>query len=119
MSIEILSNSGGILVARITGLFTQPELAALQAAATEAIRQHGRVRMLVMTEDFRSWRQGDDWSDVSFMENDPFIQKMAIVGEKQWEEQALVFTAKMVRQFPIKYFLPPEIDLAKAWLASD
>lgn len=119
MSIEILSNSGGILVARISGLFTQPESAALQTAATEAIHRHGRVRMLVTTEDFQGWRQGDDWSDVSFMENDPYIQKMAIVGDKQWEEQALVFSASMVRQFPIRYFLPHEIELAKAWLAAD
>jgi hypothetical protein len=119
MSADILSNSGGNLVARISGVFTQPELAALQAAAAEAIRQHGSISMLVLVEDFRGWQKGDDWSDVSFMDNDPFIRKQAIVGDRKWEELALIFSAQMVRQFPIRYFEPHELNLAKAWLAAE
>jgi hypothetical protein len=119
MSIEIVSNSGGILTAKISGRLTQPELATLQASAKDSIREQGQVSFLVITEDFQGWRDSDDWSDVSFMENDPYIRKMAIVGEKQWEELALIFAASWVRKFPIEYFLPADIERARVWLAAE
>jgi hypothetical protein len=118
MSTEIVSNSGGILTARISGRLTQPELASLQASAQDSIHQQGHVSMLIIAEDFQGWRDGDDWSDVSFMENDPYIRKMAIVGEKRWEELALIFAASPVRKFPIEYFQPAELERARAWLAA-
>jgi len=119
MSIEIVSNSGGMLTARITGKLAQSELAALQESAVGSIRQHGHVRILIITEDFQGWQQGGDWSDVSFMENDPYIEKMAIVGEKEWEELALIFTAQTMRKFPIEYFQPADLVQARDWLMAE
>jgi hypothetical protein len=119
MSAEIVSNSGGVLTARISGRLTQPELAALHASANDSIRQHGQVRILIIAEDFEGWREGDDWTDVSFMDSDPFVRKMAIVGDKQWEQLALIFSAKAIRKFPIEYFLPGELERAQAWLAEE
>ena len=117
MSAEIASNTGGILTARISGTLTQPELAALQASAQDSIRQQGHVSVLIIAENFQGWRDGDDWSDVSFMDNDPYIKKMAIVGERQWEQLALIFAASPIRKFPIEYFQPAELERARAWLA--
>jgi hypothetical protein len=119
MSAEIVSNSGGILTARISGRFTQPEFAALQASAKASIREQGQVSFLVVIEDFQGWRDSDDWSDVSFMDNDPYIRKMAIMGEKQWQDLALIFAASWVRKFPIEYFPPGELERARAWLAAE
>jgi hypothetical protein len=118
MSAEIISNTGGVLTARISGRLTQPELAALQAAAVDRIREQGQVSMLVLVEHFQGWRDSDDWSDVSFMENDPHIKKMAIVGEKKWADLALVFTASAIRKFPIEYFEPADLARAQAWLTA-
>jgi hypothetical protein len=119
MSAEILSSHGEILTARISGLLTQPELAALQQTAAGVIQQHGHVRMLIIAKDFQGWQKGDDWDDVSFMENDPFIRKMAIVGDKKWEELALLFTGQGMRKFPIEYFQSSDLERAKAWLMAD
>jgi hypothetical protein len=119
MSAEIVSNTGGILTARISGRMTQPDLAVLQASTVDSIRRQGQVSILIIAEDFQGWREGDDWSDVSFMENDPYIRKMAIVGEKKWEELALIFAASPVRKFPIEYFLPAELERAQAWLKAE
>lgn len=119
MSIEILGYSNGILSARIRGILTQPELAELQESAADIIRKHGKVSFLVVAEDFEGWQQGDDWSDIGFMENDPFIRKMAIVGERQWQELALIFAAQEMRTFPIEYFQPTDLDRARDWLAAD
>ena len=119
MSMEIVGNSGGILTARISGKLTQPELAALQEFAVGVIRQQGQIRILVIAEDFLGWDKSDEWSDISFMENDPYINKMAIVGEKKWEELALVFAAKGLRTFPIEYFQPADLDRARVWLTAE
>jgi len=119
MSAEIVSNSGGVLTARISGRLTQPELAALQASAKDSIRQQGQVSFLIIVEDFQGWREGDDWSDVSFMDNDPYIGKMAIVGEKKWEQLAVIFAAGPIRKFPIEYFQPADLERAQAWLTAE
>jgi hypothetical protein len=117
MSAEIVSNSGGIVTARVTGVLTQPDLARLQESVVALLRQQGSLSILVIVEDFRGWQEGDEWGEVSFMENDPYIRKMAIVGEKRWEDLILVFTAKLLRPFPIEYFQPSDLARAQAWLA--
>lgn len=118
MSAEVISSSGGVVTARISGRLTQPELSGLQETVAGLLRQQGSLSILVLVEDFQGWREGDDWGDVSFMDNDRYIRKMAIVGEKQWEDLALVFTAKVLRPFPIEYFLPADLPRAQAWLAA-
>ena len=44
---------------------------------------------------------------------------MAIVGERRWEELALLFTAKGLRTFSIQYFDPAQVATARAWLVAD
>jgi hypothetical protein len=120
MSAEIIDNTGGIVTAKITGKLTHTELAAMQKSATDIIRQQGKARLLVVTEDFHGWEKGGDWGDLSFqMENDAHIEKLAIVGEKKWEDLALVFTAKGLRKFPIEYFQPADLAKARAWLTAE
>lgn len=117
MSAEILDHTDGLVTARISGKLTQPELTALQAAAVELIRQHGKIRFLVLVQDFQGWEQGGDWGDISFqMENDDHIVRMALVGEKKWEDLGLVFTAQGLRKFPIEYFPPADLARARAWV---
>jgi hypothetical protein len=120
MSAEIIDNTGGIVTAKITGKLTHPELVALQKSATDILRQRGKARLLVVAENFQGWEKGGDWGDLSFqMENDTHIEKMAIVGEKKWEDLALVFAAKGLRKFPIEYFQPADLAKARAWLTAE
>lgn len=116
MSAEIVSTEGGRVIARIRGVLTRADLAAVQASAVDGIRRHGRIRLLILAEGFEGWHQGEDWSDVSFMENDPAIDRMAIVGDRRWEELALIFTAKGMRTLPIEYFDLSQEALARAWV---
>jgi hypothetical protein len=118
MSAEIVDHSGNVLTARITGLLTQPDLVALQSAAGDILGRQGRMRLLVLTENFEGWQRGGRWGDLSFsIDYDAQIEKMAIVGDKKWEDLALIFAAKGLRRFPIEYFQPVEIAKARAWLA--
>ena len=118
VSVEILEHSGNTLTARISGRLTQPELAALQDATGDILKKHGKTRLLILTDDFDGWERGGDWGDLSFsIEHDKHIEKMAIVGERKWEDLALLFASKGLRRFPIEYFQPADIVKARAWLS--
>lgn len=117
MAAEIISFSDNILTMKISGKLAETELRAVQTKSAMLIRQHGAVRILVVAEDFQGWEGTGDWGDLWFqVENDRYIAKLAMVGEKKWEELSLVFTAKGMRPFPIEYFAPNEEALARAWL---
>jgi hypothetical protein len=119
MGAQFLGIAGDILTIKVTGRLEQAELAEAQRLATDAIRKHGPVRILVLTGDFRGWAKGGDWGDLSFqIVNDRFIQKMAVVGDEDWKDLALMFTGQGLRSFPIEHFLPADEAKARAWLAA-
>jgi hypothetical protein len=120
MSAEIVKISGGMLTVKFSGLVTFPEFTAVQQAMADFIRQYsgpGKVRVLALLKDFRGWAPEGDWGDTTLLdETDPFIERMAIVGDKMWEEQAVWFTLKGMRKASIEYFQPADLDKALAWL---
>jgi hypothetical protein len=116
MSAEIANVSGHVLTMKVTGTLTQPELASMQSAAAGIISGGGKWRVLVLTENFSGWERGGTWDDFSFTAHDGSIERMAIVGERKWEDMALLFTAKGLRAFPIEYFEPAQLSAARQWL---
>ena len=120
MSAKIISTTDGIVTIKITGLFTYPDQLALQNATIDLIPQQGKISVLTIYEDFQGWSKDDRWEDVSFQEkSDPYIKKMAIVGEEKWRELALMSVGAGFRSFPIGYFQTAELDKAKEWLMSE
>jgi SpoIIAA-like len=102
MGAEITDVQGGVVTVNLGGMLTQSELAQLQKAAADIIRVQGKVRPLVLAGHFTGWERGD-WNEFSFQsEFDPAIEKMAIVGDKRWEDLALLFKARDLRRFPIE-----------------
>jgi len=118
MSAEIASVADHVLTAKVSGTLTQPELASLQSAAAKIIGTGGKWRLLVLTENFAGWERGGTWNDFSFSDSDASIERMAIVGDRKWEDLALLFTAKGLRAFPIEYFTPDQLAAAQDWLAA-
>jgi hypothetical protein len=119
MSAEIISHIGDIVTVRITGLLTPPDLSRLRASIVAALHPPGSARLLVSVEDFQGWQPDSEWADVSDMDDDSYIRKMAIVGPKHWEDLVLVFTARGLRPFPIEYFQHSDLARARAWLMAD
>lgn len=109
---------GDLVTCKVTGMLTSAELHALQQAVAPIIQSKGKVRLLVLVEDFQGWERGPGWEDSTFQqENDAFIERMALVGDKKWEELAEAFVGKGLRDFPIDYFGPGEASKAMRWLA--
>lgn len=117
MSAEIVSVANGIMTLKISGKLTHPELAAVQKRAEEILHQHGRMNILVIVDAFQGWEKEGDWGDLSFLlKNDRFMERMAIVGDKKWEDLALVFAGKGFRRCLVEYFPSQEAAKAQAWL---
>lgn len=120
MSAEIISNFNGIVTCRISGILTQSELRRRQKEVIAIIGREGGIRLLILCEDFQGWDKASDWEDVSFQsQSDPYINKMALVGDRKWEDLALMFTGKGFREFPIEYFESHDIEKARAWLTEN
>jgi hypothetical protein len=117
MSAGIVSTANGIVAVKISGKLRQPELVAIEKTMAEIFRQQGKMRILILAEDFQGWERGGDWGDLSFMrENDQHMEKMAIVVDAKWKDLALIFTGKNYRECPVEYFQPEEVAQAQAWL---
>lgn len=118
MSAEIASVAGHVLTVKVSGTLTEPELTSLQAAAGRIIGTGGKWRVLVLTPNFAGWERGGAWNDFSLSDSDASIERMAIVGDRKWEDLAMLFTAKGLRVFPIEFFAPEQTSEAQDWLAA-
>ncbi len=119
MPADITSVQAGVVTLRVSGRLTQKELAAVQAETAGIMASGGKIRILVLAEDFAGWEKGGQWSDFSFQQDhDDDIVRMAIVGEEQWKDLTLLFTSQGLRPFPIEYFPPARLADARAWLAA-
>jgi hypothetical protein len=119
MSAHIIDVTDRVVTLEVTGQLRQPELAAAQQRVAEIIQQRGEIRLLVQAGNFTGFDPGGDWGDLSFQaQYDPFIQKIAIVADKKWEDLTLMFTGKGIRRVPIEYFEPASLLKAKAWLSA-
>jgi hypothetical protein len=120
MSVELLGTRDGFLTIRVSGKLNQEEWVNAQKGAAETLQREGRSRVLILADNFEGWERGADWSELSGqMELDANMQRMAIVGEKKWEDLALLFSGKGVRRVNIEFFTPQQAAKAQQWLTAD
>lgn len=117
MAAQLMGVQDGGITVRVSGRLTQRELAAVQADMAGLLRAGGRIRILVLAENFSGWEQGGQWSDFSFQDaHDAQIERMAIVADEQWRDLALLFTSQGLRPFPIEFFPTGRLAAARTWL---
>lgn len=119
MGMSIDSFDDGVLTAKVSGQLTPSEWRAAQEVAVARMRgSPGQVAVLVVAEQFAGWSKGN-WDESALQPQfNAQVDRMAIVGDPQWADLALMFAGKGLRQMQIEYF--PTADAAKAreWLAS-
>jgi hypothetical protein len=117
MACEIVDSQQGLITIRISGKLRRAEMAHAEKAAIDIMRSGAKVRFLLLAEGFQGWDNSDDWGNVSFQARyDEQIEKIAIVGEKRWQDLAEAFTGKGLRPVDIRYFMPSELTLAQVWV---
>jgi hypothetical protein len=119
MPVEIIDASGKLLELKIRGMLGKTDHERLIQIAKEAIAREGKIKALIVAEDFKGWERHEAWGDVSFMmEEGQHIEKMAIVGDEKWKDDVLAFTAKGFRPTAIEFFPAPRLNEARTWLAA-
>jgi hypothetical protein len=117
MACEITRINGEVMHIRISGVMTMADQLMLQKAGMKVIEQCGNARLLVTLDNFKGWDKGADWGDVGFMLGQgKNITKMAIVGEKRWEDDVLVFVGKGIRTTDIEFFPTSALMEAEDWI---
>lgn len=118
MPVEIIDAAGKLLQIRIRGMLKKADYDRIIQIAKEAIAREGKIRALAILEGFEGWERHEEWGDVSFMmEQGQHIEKMAIVGDEKWRDDALAFTAKGFRPTAIEFFGTSRLNEARTWLA--
>jgi hypothetical protein len=119
MPVEIIDAAGKLLQLKVRGLLEKADYDRIIQIAKEAIEREGHVRALIILEAFEGWERRGDWGDVSFMtEQGQHIEKMAIVSDEKWQDDAFAFTAKGFRATAIEFFAPSRLNEARTWLSS-
>ena len=117
MPVETIDASGKLLQMKIRGMLKKADYDRIIQIAKEAIAREGKVRALVIIEGFEGWERSGDWGDVSFMmEQGQHIEKMAIVGDEKWRDDARASTAKGFRPTAIEFFPESRLGEARKWL---
>jgi hypothetical protein len=76
-----------------------------------------KIRMLIELRDFKGWSVGALWEDTKFgLSHFNDIERLAIVGDKQWEKTMAAFI-KPFTTATVKYFDLEELDVANAWIS--
>jgi SpoIIAA-like len=119
MPVEIIDASGKLLQLKVRGMLKKADHERIVQIAKEAIAREGKVRALLILEAFEGWERHEGWGDVSFMmEEGQHIEKMAIVGDEKWKDDALAFTAKGFRPTAVEFFPVSRLNEARTWLAA-
>ena len=119
MPVEIIDASGKLLQIRIRGMLKKADYDRIIQIAKEAIAREGKVWALAILDGVEGWERHEDWGDVGFMmEEGQQIEKMAIVGDEKWRDDALAFTAKGFRPTAIEFFPASRMNEARTWLSS-
>jgi hypothetical protein len=120
MPVEWKVDKDNLVVFRVSGQLSVDEFRNAQADMESSIRQLGWVKALILLDGFDGWQGGAGWEDASFEErNDPFIRKIAFVGDAQWRDQVYTFAMKGLRPVPMEYFSSDEESRARDWLAEE
>ena len=117
MAHEIIEVSDNLVRAKLSGVMQIADQKALQAAGSHLIAQGRKARVLVVLENFEGWEKSPEWENIDFlMKHGDDVERMAIVGDPKWKDDALVFVAKGLRSTQIEYFVPSALALAEAWI---
>ena len=116
-TLETISVGRGLEV-HVTGKLTKEAYQKLVPLVDAQIRQYGKLRILLILQDFDGWTGGALWEDLKFdFKHWKDIQRLAIVGESKWEKGMAAF-CKPFTKAEIRYFDLARIEEAREWLES-
>jgi len=117
MSVRWELEEGNLCVIYVSSKLNIKDMVQAQNESENVINESGRIKILIILENFTGWETEEGWEDNAFAErNDKNIDKMAIVGNEKWRDLVNLFTLKDFRSIPIEYFDENQQADARKWL---
>ena len=117
MGVKGEKEASGLYVIRLSGVFTNQERKAMEAAGRAVIDRSSKIRILILADGFAGWGKEGDWGDIRFMlEYDPYMEKIAAVAEEKWRDPFLMYLAAGHRKAAVEFFPSGEESRARKWL---
>jgi len=109
-------SSGKLLTVQLSGKLTKEDYEQFVPRVDAAIKQNGKVRILVQMHDFHGWELGALWEDMKFdAKHFSDIERLALVGESKWEAGMAAF-CKPFTSASIRYFDQSKAAEAETWI---
>ena len=117
MAIQLTEqNDGKTVEVQLTGKLITEDYEQLVPVVERLVKQHGKVRMLVVMHDFHGWTAAAFWADTKFAAHHfTDIERLAMVGETKWQQGMAVF-CKPFTTATVRYFDHTAMSEARAWL---
>ena len=105
-------------VLRLNGTVGKTEFDAVQTTLAKDIDAGVKPRILAILDGFTGWERGAAWGDLEFLfTHSNEIARIAILGDPQWESNALAFAGAGHRRAPVKFFPTGQEAQARVWLS--
>lgn len=117
MSFKVIEQAAGKVVeVQVTGKLSKEAYEAFLPMTEARIKEFGKVRMLVILNDFHGWDMGALWEDIKFdLKHHGHIERLAIVGHSKWEQGMALF-CKPFTSAKIQYFDIAKCEDARNWI---
>lgn len=115
--LELNERVGGKAIeVQITGTLEQEDYDIFTPAFERLVEEHGEIRVLFRLQDFTGWSAGALWEDVRLaFRHFADIERLAIVGEKEWERGMATFCKPFTRA-EVRFFESDRLGDARRWL---
>ncbi|WP_442510383.1 STAS/SEC14 domain-containing protein [Novipirellula sp. SH528] len=108
--------NGKLLILKLSGKLKKEDYAHFTPEVEQAVKKHGKIRMLVEMHDFHGWTLGAVWEDIKFdVHHYSHIERLAFVGDKKWEAGMATF-CKPFTAATVRYFDETKSDAASLWI---
>lgn len=115
MSITLEAH-GRVLAVQLSGQLESDDYDQFAPEVDRLIREYGKIRMVVLLDDFHGWTAGGFWEDAKFsVRHYSGIERLAIVGNEFWE-QAMTAICKPLTASSVRYFDHEQTAEAAAWI---
>jgi len=109
-------NDGKLLVVHVSGKLEKADYEHFVPEFERLVGLHGKIRVLFDMTGFHGWTFGAVWEDTKFaMHHFRDIERLAVVGEKQWQKGMATF-CKPFTKATIQYYDHTKATKARQWL---
>ncbi len=113
---------GNTVYMKVTGKLEKEDYEIFVPELEDRIKKYGKLRMLMVLDDFHGWTAGACWEDTKFgIKHFNDLERFAIVGDKDWEKGLAMFIKPFTRA-KVRFFDARKegaLDEAQEWVKAD